>query len=541
MDISEKSSTQPSRFAMLDNYRMDMPKILPLREMYQARPITMHQTYQTTPPVKFPPVIRAAYAQIWSGKYNRIIIKAPRGGGKSKLLGTVGFDLWYIRDRSVVTMGGSLVQAEIVYGYFRDFCSIDSSIATHVAGTITMDETKSVAGNKFSCVTASEKSVRGKHPDVLISDETCETDDGLIHSALPMVNDSANPLVVMASTFHKIYGIFQETWDNAEQRGYLRIQWDIFDVCLPFAADYWENGILQDGTKVKDIAGVEKLKKYANGRTGHAEGWVPIANVVQAWREKPTEDWFEVEYLGSRPSAAGLVLKPEDVDRALFDSRKEKCYNFIIGSTVVLGIDWGFSSMTSVTEFMGYKDGVVVQLDCRNYHQTPSDDIIKAIVEKVRLHRIRFIYADSAGKFENIALQNELVRQKLPCKVVEVVFSKEKFGTPGVDGSIGMLGNLRAHFEQGKIKIPKEVQRVDEKGVPVWVSNAEAYWQYKRYRYQEGTDKPVKKNDHIPDSTMCALQHFMLGQLVRSLPNPVAPVNKETVRPITAGLLKKQF
>ena len=39
---------------------------------------------------------------------------------------------------------------------------------------------------------------------------------------------------------------------------------------------------------------------------------------------------------------------------------------------------------------------------------------------------IRFIYADSAGKFENVALQNALVKTKLACKVIEVVFSVEK-------------------------------------------------------------------------------------------------------------------
>lgn len=424
-------------------------------------------------------------------------------------------------------MGGSLVQAEIVYGYFSDYCDIDASIQTQIIGKVTITETKaSETENTFSCVTASPKQVRGKHPDVLISDETCETSDELVHSALPMVNDSPNPLVIMASTFHKIFGIFQETWDNAEQRGYLRIQWDIFDVCKSFTPGIWENGVMPDGALIRDIAGIEKLKAYAKGRTGDENGWVPIYNVIQAWREKPTEDWFEVEYLGSRPSAAGLVLKPEDVDRAVFDETEEKRYNYVKGATCILGIDWGFSSMTSVAELMAYTDSEVVLLDNKNYHQTSSADIIAETVAKVKAHNIGFIYADSAGKFENVALQNALVKENLSCAVVEVVFSKEKFGTPGAEGSIGMLGNLRAHFEQGKFKLPKKLR--------------EAYWQFKRYRYQEGTDKPVKKDDHIPDATMCALQHFKLGQLVRSLPTmPDAPAGSN--KPITAGIRKKIF
>ena len=127
-----------------------------------------------------------------------------------------------------------------------------------------------------------------------------------------MINDSKHPLVIMASTFHKIFGIFQETWDNAEERGYLRIQWDIFDVVKPFTDEVWER------PEYEKVTGLDKLKEYTKGRRGDPEGWIPIENVIQAWREKPTLEWFEVEYLGSRPSSAGLVLKPEDAHYVFF-------------------------------------------------------------------------------------------------------------------------------------------------------------------------------------------------------------------------------
>lgn len=461
--------------------------------------------------------------------YPRVIIKAPRGGGKSNLLGTIGFDDWYLRQRKVVNMGGSAVQATIVYNYFKDYCYIDASVGTHIQGKPKAMMTMGIAGNYFSSVTASTKQTRGKHPDTFISDETCETTDELIHSALPMVDSSQKPLVIMASTFHKIYGIFQETWDNAEERGYLRIQWDIFDVCKTFPADFWER------PEIANITGIEKLKAHAKGRTGDPDGWVPIDNVIQAWREKPTEDWFEVEYLGSRPSAAGLVLKPEDVDNAQFDIEKHPEYNYVKGAVDVLGIDWGFSSMTAVVELMGHKDEVVVMLDNKNFHQVSSSDIIDYVVKKVKARGIRFIYADSAGKFENDALKNALAKENIGCAVIEVVFSKEKEG---------MLGNLRAHFEQGKYKIPRRFYTTEG-----WRANVESHWQYKRYRYQEGTDKPVKKDDHIPDATMCALQHFILGKHVRSIPSqPKKEVKKEnektkqdSTKPLTAGLLNQRF
>lgn len=520
METYNNYSTTLNTFDFLDGFKTALSEQLDLREMYQQTPIKMHTSYPASEPMKFPKAIRSAYAKIWSGKYQRIIIKAPRGGGKSKLLGTVGFDLWFLKKRKVVNMAGSAVQATMVYNYFRSYCDISTSVSWHIAGEPLAIATKAAEGHTFSSVTASTKQTRGKHPDVLISDETCETSDELVHSALPMVNDSKHPLIVMASTFHKIYGIFQETWDNAEEKGYYRIQWDIFDVVSPFPADYW------DREDIKNILGVEKLKKHARGRTGDPDGWIPIENIIQAWREKPTEDWFEVEYLGSRPSAAGLVLKPEDVERAMFDSEIDTTYRYIKGAQTVIGIDWGFSSMTATTEFMAYKDNVVVMLSNKNYHQIASEDIIKELVEKVKKRGIRFIYADSAGKFENVALQNALAKENIACAVIEVVFGKDK---------VEMLGNLRAHFEAGKIKIPKKFK--------------EAYWQFKRYRYQDGEDKPVKKDDHIPDSTMCALQHFKLGQYSRKIPlvektNTKPSTQREQARaekPITAGLRKKQF
>lgn len=420
-------------------------------------------------------------------------------------------------------MAGSLDQANIVYNYFQDYCDIsDSVVGTIVGGArgIKLGTTEAVAGHRFMCVAASPKSVRGKHEQVLLMDEVCEIIDSLVDSALPIVSNSHGARVVMASTFHKVFGRFADTWDNAEERKYLRISWDIFDVAEQFDASIWD---IEEIANIHDIA---KLKLMAKGRTGDPQGWIPFANIIQAWREKPTLDWFEVEYMGSRPSAAGLVLKPEDVDSSVFDSDIDRAYTYVQGATVAVGIDWGFSSMTAVVGLMGHRDQVVSMIHNKNYSQVPSEDIIKDVIIFVKEHRVRFIYADSAGKFENVALQNELIKQKIACTVIEVVFSKEKFGTPGIDGAIGMLGNLRAHFEQKKFKLPKKYR--------------DAFYQLKNYRYQEGTDKPVKNNDHIPDATMCGLQHFMLGKFTRPL-SPQKDPPKGSDKPITAGILKKVF
>jgi hypothetical protein len=468
------------------------------------------------PDTKWPRVIRTIFADIWKGRTARVIVKAPRGGGKSRLLAALGFSLWYFLNRSGIDMGGALEQAKGVYNYFTDYCYIDGKILEGIPKDPTITHTENDHGKYFKCVTASPKQVRGPHPDFLLADEVSETKDELILAALPMVDTSEHPLVVMTSTFHKIFGIFQETWDSADELGYTRYSWDIFDVVKPFDPKVWSDPDLN-----RYIPDFKKLQELSKGRTGDPEGWVPIQNVIQAWREKPTVDWFLVEYMGERPSAAGLVLNPADVDAAVFDDSLDKQYDYVDGAECVMGIDWGFSTMTAVTDWMLHQDGVKVLIENKNYTQTPSEEIIKDVIGLVQRHRVKAIYADSEGKFENVALRNALNKSpelraiRHNCPVIEVIFGKEKEE---------MLGNLRAHFERRKVKIPARFR--------------EAKWQFKRYQYQEGTNKPVKKDDHIPDSTMCALKRWPLGRGPTHLDKEMTESEQ---KPITGGLLGERF
>ena len=441
-------------------------------------------------------------------------MKAPRGGGKTQFLGTIGFDMWYFKNLSGVDMGGSENQAKELYNYFTDYCFVDGERLEGIPKDPTITHTELDTGKYFKAVTASPKQVRGPHPDYLLIDEACEVKDELILAALPMVNSSPNPVVVITSTFHKLFGLFQEIWDAADEMGYARYSWDIFDVVTPFDPAVWD-----DKEYNRQIPDLQELRTLAAGRTGDPEGWVPIANVIQAWRSKPTLDWFLVEMMGSRPSAAGLVLNPEDVDAAMFDDTGEHPYTYKPGADCTIGIDWGFSSMTAVTVGMKHLDDVKVLLENKNYTQTASKIIIEDVVELVARYRVRNIYADiGGGKFENDALKTAIATsQKLKeirhsCSVQEVEFQKDK--EP-------MLGNLRAHFERRKIRIPQRFR--------------DAKIQLKSYQYQEGTNKPKKENDHIPDSLMCLLKDWPLGRAILPI---TKPSNAST---ITGKLLTKKF
>jgi hypothetical protein len=545
MELSDQSSKKPSYYEALARLKaaaLGSPD--DIRRRFGSKPISLLQFIDSG--MRFPKKLRLIFALIWlrqdqKGRLaTRFIIKGPRGGGKSKILGALGFVKWFLQSLSIVDMGGSLTQAQGVYNYFVGHIYAQPTIVAALPDEPTMNKTESDKGNYFKAVAASPKAVRGPHPDNLFIDEACETKDQLILDAMPMVNTSEQSLVVMTSTFHKIFGYFQETWDQAEELGWVRLSWDSFDVCREFSPAIWDDPELN--RQIPDLA---QLKKRAAGRTGDPEGWIPVENIIQAWREKTSTDYFDVEYMGSRPSAEGMVNDPEDVDACVIDEFGE--YGYVHGADTAGGLDWGFAGMTSWVALMAFKDNIKVQLKNRTWTQVRSGPIIEDIVSDVLAYRMSIIHADASHPFENADLRAEIKKaiaalpeqQQFRCAVVEVPFGRpvqvvEKDKNPNqkrqVNKNLGtekevMLGNYRAYFSRRLLRILRECR--------------EAIWQHKRYRYQKGSDKPVKEDDHIPDSTMLCLRKWMLGKSASSLPKE--PELKNRTSTVTGGLLDEVF
>jgi hypothetical protein len=543
MQSSNQSSKRPSYSEALERLkaaRLGSPE--DIRRRFENKPISFLQFID--PHIRFPKKLRLIFALIWlrqdqNGKpATRFIIKGPRGGGKSVMLGALGFVQWFLQAQSIVDMGGSLMQAQGVYNYFVGHIYTQQSIVSALPSDPTMKETKSDKGNYFKAVAASPKAVRGPHPDKLYIDEACETKDELILDAMPMVNTSAHSQVVMTSTFHKIFGYFQETWDRADELGWVRLSWDSFDVARQFDPAIW-----RDETLNREIPDLALLEKRAAGRTGDPEGWIPVENLIQAWREKTSADYFDVEYMGSRPSTEGMVNDPEDIDACTIDEFGE--YAYVPGTHTAGGLDWGFSGQTSWVVGMAHKDRVIVQLENRIYTEVRSGPIIEDIVKDVLKYRIRKIHADHSHQFENKDLRaaiNEAIAELSPeqqfrCTLIEVPFGrpyqvakKEKTGgKKQINKHLGtekdvMLGNYRAYWSRHLYRI----MRTCVVGI----------WQHKRYRYQKGSDKPEKKDDHVPDSTMLMLREWMLGEHAQSMP---VDLEKRTTSPTTGGLMNMQF
>src|SRR5262245_13487633 len=93
-----------------------------IRRRFAAKPIKLLRLIDES--MRFPRKLRTVFACLYLQQRpdgrpcNRFIIKGPRGGGKSKMLGALGFTRWYLLLRRIVNLGGSLEQAKGVYNYF---------------------------------------------------------------------------------------------------------------------------------------------------------------------------------------------------------------------------------------------------------------------------------------------------------------------------------------------------------------------------------------------------------------------------------------
>jgi len=426
-----------------------------------------------------PPKPRKFYDDIVTGKVFRAIVKTCRGGGKSWTAAGIEFTKWADQSFDWFNLGGSETQAKIVYTEVGKSIDLDQDVAIRTVKNL-QSEILHQDGQRIVCAAASTKQTRGGHAGGLdrksltdeeydtndfgskekggglTIDEECEAEEEVVLSALPIVNTAKPSVIIRMSTFHKAIGTFQKTWDNAPALGYTRYEWDIFDVCEPCKENC--NQCFK-----------EFREKYCKGKAKKSVGWVAIAEIKQAWREcEENRQWFEVEYMGWKPSGAGLVYPLEAIDKAIVDR-----VSYIQGCPTFLGIDWGYSLNRTcfiILQFQGQERHV---LHCEYLTAPTLSECKKRATELHELFPFDYIYPDSSHPYNN----NELL---FKFKVQPVVFSTQK--------ETG-ISNVLNGFEHGWYKIPKEFTKLIE--------------QLKNYR-KDKNGKPVKENDHGCDALLCA-------------------------------------
>lgn len=335
------------------------------------------------------------------------VISAGRGTGKTECLAVLA--LWYVYvlpltepgvPMQVVILAGSEKQARICYSYIMGYIQKIPFLQKALAKEPTAEEIIFTDGSSIKPLTASEKSVRGPHPDLLIIDEACQASDDLLVAAMPMIGTSKYARLILSSTPDEYFSLFVNIY--AEQKNYpqfLRFNWSAEDC--------------------------------------------PLVNpdFLKAQRTLIDEGNYAVEYLGIPYSFVGKVFPLEKLKecvkhRNLTTGDKEK----------YAGVDWGFYPAPTALIIVEKEEFEDKKLGWKVLHSEPflAQDMAE-VLEKIELicktYEVSRVYTDS----EDIGENQRLTAKGLP--VIPVKFKSQK---------AAMISNLRALVENLLIKIDGE-------------------------------------------------------------------------------------
>jgi len=439
-------------------------------------------------------------------RVSKAILWKPRGGGGSLLAAIIVWMMLVYRAKSFVDMAGALEQAKIVYGYAIEFFDCFPDLKENlVLGDPLMQKTELITGCGLRCITCSEKQARSKHVPGLIADESCQGDaesDKAFRAAMQITMSEKNPVIVLLSTFHIPIGFFQEVWDSAEEKGFARYSWDVFDVMEPCkrgmelateddpqARSYCRSQCPLTERVEEVIAGNDKpIVRYegCDGRGRTSKGFMPVDNVMEAWRLNLGTEIFRVEYRCIRPQIGGSIYGTGSIEDAVTDE-----IDFADEDETVAGLDWGTTEGCIV--LAKRTPSAIVVLEARFLHTKLIGDWVSCLEELGREYGNFAIHADSSHPYNNAEL--ELAGYDVTTVDFGVV---KEYG----------IGNLLKFFVNERIKIHSELEKL--------------IWQLKQYHRSAKTGQIIKVSDHAPDAVLCATVTFdyndIFGQYVGDLP-----------------------
>jgi hypothetical protein len=312
--------------------------------------------------------------------HENFILCAGRGGGKTMVVSWIV--AWsvavlgeYFDRYDVNVLGGSLEQSQQLYDYFKGYIYKTPLLEKKLRDEPTQRKTL-FKKSKVKALTASSKAVRGPHIDCLVLDEVCEADDDIIQAALPMITGSKHGRVIMLSTPHKFWGIFQDYWDNAvdyEYRSYG--PWSLVGL-----------------------------------------SWINQRWVERARRSYPP-DKFKVEIEGRFPKFGALVFPEEWIDACTADKPFRINPNYDLDT----GVDWGDTIAKTVMLPVQYYDNKIkIPGPEHIWEDIPAPIIIKEISQFMKRSRGKTAYTDRAQRGNNDFLENTNT------EVVRIWFARDK-------------------------------------------------------------------------------------------------------------------
>jgi hypothetical protein len=333
---------------------------------------------------------------------------AMRGSGKTLMLAVLSFVESLFKPRCGITvLGGSLEQSQKCVSYLSNFWQLPSveDIAKKilVGGSVGGRGFHLKHGSWVSALAASQKSVRGPHPQRLRLDEVDEMAPEIFDASLgqPKANYGIPDQVVASSTLHHPFGMMADLVDRREERGATLYRWCVEEVRHP--RGFW------------------------------------ASDEIERRQKQVTQAMWDSEYLLKRPMIGETIYDFELVERAW---ERGKGAAFVPRCQTEAGLDWGYTC-TSMHIIQNFKEKFVAP-ESHRWELVELTERCQQISDLCSEKGISVIYCDSAPKDSNITLHKILRENRVPTKVQPVAFSKWK--DKGID-------TMRYLLEKGLIDI----------------------------------------------------------------------------------------
>jgi hypothetical protein len=242
-----------------------------------------------------------------------------------------------------------------------------------------------------------------------------------------------------------------------------------FDGTENYFYNEWERGAQSDDPEYESWSFPTSANPYIDPQEiEHARRTLPAAQFAQEYEADP------MSFVGSVFDTRDVVRAVERGREVLYDPRFD----------TYAGIDWGYTNPTAFLKCQQTPDDYVQWFDETLWYAMELNDRCQLIAQDCRDYRVRRIYADAAGKDENVTLARHLKAAGAKTSIQPVPFNKYK--------DAGITAR-RWFLERGRELLgPRMLQTVKDS---------------KRYHYKETADgvrkdEPEKINDHTVDATI---------------------------------------
>lgn len=420
-------------------------------------------------------------ADFFFGRERRGVLWKPRGGGGSLAAAILIFLTMIYHGRAWTDLAGSNEQAHVVYDYVTSFFqNLPKLSAAMLAKPPMISRTELKNGGMVACLASSEKQVRGKHTSGVLLDEVSMKGEGgeiVMTAAMQGAMSEPDPLILALSTFHHPIGLFQELWDFADERGFKKYKWNIFDCmskctapckCIdcPLTEKKKIEVELQNGLKVE-----KEVITGCNGKARKSCGFLHRRNILETKQMNKGTDVFRVEFENERPMWMRAVYETKMIDNTKID-----VFAFDPSCRKRVGIDWGFETEGScflILTIRGEKKVGVIDAVATSKERV--EQIVTVLKGWKRDYGDFIVMADSSHPFNNAEVEYA------GFEVVPVSFSIWK--------EIGIT-NVQRYLAFERLEILASLT--------VLINQLKAYRRGK-------TGKTIKKADHGPDSLLSFL------------------------------------